>query len=161
MVWSCFPFIRSGQNQLADRRRGGKTTSGNGQAWSSASPRGQWRTGKMEKTGCKIICGAPTTLAVKILMMMMMMKGKKWYVILGRRSSCNTRCLWRRSRTSQNLQTPRSRKPQQRLFFRRKREKIQSQQSTLTRFYRAATESLDCSPFPSLFDTAVRVKRTR
>ena len=25
---------------------GGKTTSGNGQAWSSASPRGQWRTGK-------------------------------------------------------------------------------------------------------------------
>ena len=26
----------------------------------------------MEKTGCKIICGAPTTLAVKGLMMMMM-----------------------------------------------------------------------------------------
>ena len=29
--------------------------------------------GKMEKTGCKIICGAPTTLAVEGLMMMMMM----------------------------------------------------------------------------------------
>ena len=28
------------------RGRGGKTTLGNGQAWSSASPRGQWRTGK-------------------------------------------------------------------------------------------------------------------
>ena len=28
--------------------------------------------GKMEKTGCKIICGAPTTLAVKGLMMIMM-----------------------------------------------------------------------------------------
>ena len=28
--------------------------------------------GKMEKTGCKIICGAPTTLEVKELMMMMM-----------------------------------------------------------------------------------------
>ena len=28
---------------------------------------------KMEKTGCKIICGAPTTLAVEGLMMMMMM----------------------------------------------------------------------------------------
>ena len=28
---------------------------------------------KMEKTGCKIICGAPTTLAVKGLMMMKMM----------------------------------------------------------------------------------------
>ena len=30
----------------ADRGRGGKTTSGNGQAWNSAGPRGQWRTGK-------------------------------------------------------------------------------------------------------------------
>ena len=29
--------------------------------------------GKMEKTDCKIICGAPTTLAVKGLMMMVMM----------------------------------------------------------------------------------------
>ena len=48
----------------ADRGRGGKTTSGNGQAWSSPSPRGQWRTGKREKTGGQIICGAPTTLAV-------------------------------------------------------------------------------------------------
>ena len=28
----------------------------------------------MEKTGCKIICGAPTTLAVKGLMMMMMIR---------------------------------------------------------------------------------------
>ena len=28
----------------------------------------------MEKTGCKIICGAPTTLAVKGLMMKMMMR---------------------------------------------------------------------------------------
>ena len=27
----------------------------------------------MDKTGCKVICGAPTTLAVKGLMMMMMM----------------------------------------------------------------------------------------
>ena len=57
VVWSCLPFIRSSQNHLAryseggeedkaDRGRGGKTTSGNGQAWSSASPRGQWRTGE-------------------------------------------------------------------------------------------------------------------
>ena len=29
--------------------------------------------GKMAKTGCKIICGVPTTFAVKRLMMMMMM----------------------------------------------------------------------------------------
>ena len=36
-------------------------------------PEGSAEQGKMEKTGCKIICGAPTTLAVKGLMMMMMM----------------------------------------------------------------------------------------
>ena len=35
-------------------------------------PEGCGEHGKMEKTGCKIICGAPTTLAVKGLMMMMM-----------------------------------------------------------------------------------------
>ena len=34
-------------------------------------PEGSGEQGKMEKTGCKIICGAPTTLAVKGLMMMM------------------------------------------------------------------------------------------
>ena len=34
---------------------------------------GSGEQGKMEKTGCKIICGAPTTLAVKGLMMMIMM----------------------------------------------------------------------------------------
>ena len=55
VVWSYLLFIRSGQNYLsgtvkgekdkADRERGGKTTSGNGQAWSSPSPREQWRTG--------------------------------------------------------------------------------------------------------------------
>ena len=33
---------------------------------------GSGEQGKMEKTGYKIICGAPTTLAVKGLMMMMM-----------------------------------------------------------------------------------------
>ena len=53
-----------GEEDKADRGRGGKTTSGNGQAWSSAGPRGQWKTGKMEKTGCEIICGAPTTFAM-------------------------------------------------------------------------------------------------
>ena len=34
-------------------------------------PEGSGEQGKMEKTGCKIICGAPTTPAVKGLMMMM------------------------------------------------------------------------------------------
>ena len=38
-------------------------------------PEGGGEQGKMErkKTGCKFICGAPTTLAVKGLMMKMMM----------------------------------------------------------------------------------------
>ena len=36
-------------------------------------PKGGGEQGKMEKIGSKMICGAPTTLAVKGLMMMMMM----------------------------------------------------------------------------------------
>ena len=36
-------------------------------------PKGSGEHGKMEKTGCEINCGAPTTLAVKGQMMMMMM----------------------------------------------------------------------------------------
>ena len=32
-------------------------------------PEGSGEQGNMEKTGCEIICGAPTTLAVKGLMM--------------------------------------------------------------------------------------------
>ena len=36
-------------------------------------PEGSGERGKMEKTGCKIICGAPMTLAVMELMMMMVM----------------------------------------------------------------------------------------
>ena len=35
-------------------------------------PEGSGEQGKMEKTGCKIICGAPTSLAVKGLMITMM-----------------------------------------------------------------------------------------
>ena len=57
VVWSCLSFTRSGKNQharhsengqedKADRGRGGKTTLGNGQAWSLPCPREQWRTGK-------------------------------------------------------------------------------------------------------------------
>ena len=36
-------------------------------------PEGSGEQRKMEKTGCEIICDAPTTLAVKGLMMMMIM----------------------------------------------------------------------------------------
>ena len=54
---------------MVDRRIGGKTTSENGQAWSSPSPRGQWRTKKnkkkLEEIGCEVVCGGPTTSVVK------------------------------------------------------------------------------------------------
>ena len=40
-------------------------------------PEGSGEQGKMEKNGCKIICDAPTTLAVKGLMMMTMMSSTK------------------------------------------------------------------------------------
>ena len=50
---------------MADRGKGGKTTSGNGQSWSSASPIGQWRTGENGGNWCEIICGVPATLTVK------------------------------------------------------------------------------------------------
>ena len=35
-------------------------------------PEGDREQGKMEKSGCKIICGAPTALTIKGLMVMMM-----------------------------------------------------------------------------------------
>ena len=84
VVLTCLPFIRRGQNHLARHSETGKKTrqteeevgrrhqkmdkSGVRQV-SEASEEQR----KMEKTGCEIICGAPTTLAVKGLMMMMMM----------------------------------------------------------------------------------------
>ena len=42
-----------GEGDKAVKERGGKTTSGNGQAWNSASPRGQWRTEKWRKLVAK------------------------------------------------------------------------------------------------------------
>ena len=83
-VWSCFPFIRSGQNHLArhsERRKKTRQTKEEvGRQHQGMDRPGVWQVpeggeeqGKMEKTGCKIILGAPMTLAVKGLMMMMMM----------------------------------------------------------------------------------------
>ena len=82
VVWPCLPFIRSGQNHLArhsERRKKTKWTKeevgrqhqGMDRPGVRQVPEGSGEEGKMEKTGCKIICGAPTTLAVKGLMMMM------------------------------------------------------------------------------------------
>ena len=83
VVWSCFPFIRSGQNYLARHsERGEKTRQTEEEVGRQHQridrpgvrqvPEGSGEQGKMKKTGCKIICDAPTTLAVKGLMMMMM-----------------------------------------------------------------------------------------
>ena len=42
-------------------------------------PEGSGEQGKMEETGCEIICSALTTLEVKRhMMMMMMMMGGRW-----------------------------------------------------------------------------------
>ena len=63
-VWpkpSCREQLK-GEEDKSDRKRGGKITSGNGRAWSSPSPRGQW---KMEKNGCEVTCGAAMTLVIK------------------------------------------------------------------------------------------------
>ena len=83
VVWTCLLFIRSGQNHLARHSERGKKTrqtkeevgrqhQGIDRPGVRQVPEGSGEQGKMEKTGCKIICGAPTTLAVKGLMMMMM-----------------------------------------------------------------------------------------
>ena len=58
---------RRGEEDKADRGRGGKTTSGNGMDRPGVCqvPEGSEEQGKMEETGCEINCGAPTTLAGK------------------------------------------------------------------------------------------------
>ena len=81
VIWSCLPFSRSGQNHLARHSERGKkrrqTEEEVGRQLQRMDrpvvqkvPEGSAEQGKMEKTGCKIICGAPTTLAVNGLMMM-------------------------------------------------------------------------------------------
>ena len=61
VVWSCFSFIRSSQNHLARLSERGKKT----RQTEEEVGRQHWEQRKTEETGCEIICGAPTTLAVK------------------------------------------------------------------------------------------------
>ena len=76
VVWSCLPFIRSGQNNLARHSERGKKTrrtkeevgrqhQGMDRPGVGQVPEGRRELEKMEETGCEIICGAPQTLAVK------------------------------------------------------------------------------------------------
>ena len=78
----------SGQNHLARHSERGKKTrrtkeevgrqhQGMDRPRVRQVPEGSGEQGKIEKTGSKIICGAPTILAVKRLMMMMMVMGRK------------------------------------------------------------------------------------
>ena len=76
VVWSCLPFIRSGQNHLARHSERGKTTrqteeevgrqhQGMNRPGVRQVPEGSGEQGKMEETGLETICGTPTILAVK------------------------------------------------------------------------------------------------
>ena len=76
VVWSCLPFIRSSQNHLARHGERGKKTrqtekkvrrqhQGMERPGVRQVPDGSGEQRKMEETGCEVICGAPTTLAVK------------------------------------------------------------------------------------------------
>ena len=75
VVWSCLPFIRSGQSHFARHSERGKKTrqteeevERQHQEMDRPGVRqvpegsGKWR---MEETGCENICGASTTFAVK------------------------------------------------------------------------------------------------
>ena len=76
VVWSCLLFIKSGQNHRArhsERRKKtrqteeevGRQHQGMDRPGVRQVPEDSGEQGKMEETGCEIICGAPTTLVVK------------------------------------------------------------------------------------------------
>ena len=75
MIWTWFPFIRSGQNHLARHSERGKNTrqaeeevgrhQGMDRPGVHQVPEGSGEQRKMEETGCEVICGAQTTPAVK------------------------------------------------------------------------------------------------
>ena len=74
VVWSCLPFIRSDQNHLARHSEREKKTrqieeekthQGMDRPGVRQVPECSGEQGKMEETGCEIMCSAPTTLAVK------------------------------------------------------------------------------------------------
>ena len=79
VIWSRLLFIGSGQNHLARHSDRGKKTrqteeevgrqhqgmDRRGVRQVPKVPEGSGGHGKMEETGCEIICGAPTTITVK------------------------------------------------------------------------------------------------
>ena len=76
MVCTCLPFIRSGQNYLVRYSKWEKKTRqaeeevgrqhyGMDKPRVRQVPKGSEEQRKMEETGCEVIRGAPTVLAVK------------------------------------------------------------------------------------------------
>ena len=76
VAWSCFLFITSGQNHLAKHSERGKKTGqeeeemgrqhqGMDRPGVRQVSEGSGEQGKMEETGCEIICDAQTIVAVK------------------------------------------------------------------------------------------------
>ena len=76
MVWTCLPFIRSGQNHLGRHSEKGKKTrqtekevgrqhQGMDRPVIHRILEGSGKQRKMEETGCEVICGIPTSPAVK------------------------------------------------------------------------------------------------
>ena len=76
VVWTCLPFIRSGQNHLARHSERRKKTSqteeevGRHQKMERPGVRqvseGSVEQGRMKETVSEIICGVPTTLMIKL-----------------------------------------------------------------------------------------------
>ena len=64
--------MKGGRRQGRQKEEVGRQHQGMDRPGVLQVPEGSEEQGKMEKTGCKIICGAQTTLTVKGLMMMMM-----------------------------------------------------------------------------------------
>ena len=76
LVWTCLPFISSGQKHVARHSERGKKTrqteeevgrqhQGMERPGACQVPEGSGEQRKMEETGCEVICGVPMTLAVK------------------------------------------------------------------------------------------------
>ena len=70
VVWTCLLFIRSSQNHLASERgkktrqteeEVGRQHQGMDRPGVRQVPQGSGEQGRMEETGCEIICGAQTT----------------------------------------------------------------------------------------------------
>ena len=57
--------VKGGRRQGRQRKRWEDIREWTGLGFDKV-PEGSGEQGKMEKTGCEIICGAPTTLAVKV-----------------------------------------------------------------------------------------------